>query len=296
MSHTDIRRGFIRKLPQAIQPYALLARWDRPIGTWLLLLPCWWSLCLAVPVPSPGLMLLFALGALVMRGAGCTINDILDRDLDAQVERTRGRPLPSGTVSLRQACFFLILQLLIGLGILLTLPSLAIGLGVGSLLLVGSYPLMKRVTWWPQLVLGLTFNWGALMGWAAATGRLEPAAFWLYAAAIAWTIFYDTIYAHQDKQDDALIGVKSTARLFGTRSRPILAGFAFLALLGFVLAGWAASLGWGYYMGLAVAALHLAWQLLTWRMDDPADCLQKFRSNRNFGLIILVAILLGQWT
>jgi len=296
MSHTDIRRGIIRKLPQAIQPYALLARWDRPIGTWLLLLPCWWSLCLAVPVPSPSLMLLFALGALVMRGAGCTINDILDRDLDAQVERTRDRPLPSGAVSLWQAWLFLILQLLIGLVVLLTLPPLAIGLGVGSLLLVGSYPLMKRVTWWPQLVLGLTFNWGALMGWAAATGRLEPAAFWLYAAAIAWTIFYDTIYAHQDKQDDALIGVKSTARLFGSRSRPILAGFAILALLGFVLVGWAAALGWGYYMGLVVAALHLTWQLLTWRMDDPADCLQKFRSNRNFGLIILVAILLGKLT
>lgn len=294
MNHTDIRPDFISRLPAWCRPYALLSRWDRPIGTWLLLLPCWWALCLAPGLPSLWLILLFGIGAVVMRGAGCTLNDILDRHLDAQVERTRVRPLPSGAVTLWQALLWLGLQLLAGLGILLLLSPLAVWLGIASLLLVGTYPLMKRVTWWPQLFLGLTFNWGIPLGWAAATGGLAPQALWLYGGAIAWTIVYDTIYAHQDKQDDALVGVKSTARLFGARSRRILALFAVLALVLFAGAGWQAGLGEGFYLGLGAGALHLAWQLLAWKPDDPADSLQKFRSNRDFGFIMLGAIMLGK--
>jgi 4-hydroxybenzoate polyprenyltransferase len=296
VSHTDIRPDIVSRLPVWCRPYALLSRWDRPIGTWLLLLPCWWALCLAPGIPSLWLVGLFGIGSVIMRGAGCTLNDILDRNLDAKVERTRGRPLPSGAVTLFEAVLWLALQLLAGLGILLLLPPLAVWLGVASLLLVGTYPLMKRITWWPQLFLGLTFNCGIPLGWAAATGNLAPQVLWLYGGAIAWTIVYDTIYAHQDKQDDALVGVKSTARLFGSRSRPILALFAVLAMLLFAGAGWQGGLGKGYFWGLGAAALHLAWQLLAWLPDDPADSLQKFRSNRDFGFIILGAILLGKMT
>ncbi len=296
MPHTDIRPGLIGRLPPGLQPFALLARWDRPIGTWLLLLPGWWALCLAPGLPPVGLMVWFGLGAIAMRGAGCTVNDILDRDLDAQVERTRGRPLPSGAVTLRQALLWLTLQTAVGALVLFQLSPLAIGLGICSLLLIGSYPLMKRITWWPQLMLGLTFNWGIPLGYAAATGRLTWPVLWLYGAGIAWTLVYDTIYAHQDKQDDALIGVKSTARLFGAQSRPVLAGFAVLMLALLLAAGVSAGLGWGYYGGLIAVAAHLIWQLTSWQPDDPADCLSKFRSNRDCGLLVLLAILLGKLT
>jgi 4-hydroxybenzoate polyprenyltransferase len=294
MTHTDIRPSFIHKLPVALQPFALLSRWDRPIGSWLLLLPCWWALVMAHGASL--LFVLFAVGAVVMRGAGCTLNDILDRKMDAQVERTRGRPLPSGAVTTRQAILWLLVQLGLGFIVLLLLSPLAIGLGVTSLLLVGTYPLMKRVTWWPQLVLGLTFNWGILMAWAAADGALVESVYWLYAAGIAWTMVYDTIYAHQDKVDDALIGVKSTARLFAGHSRLILSGFAVVAMSCFAMAGWSALLGVGYYGGLLLAAAHLVWQLKTWRMDDPDDCLQKFRSNRDFAVLIILAMILGRLT
>lgn len=295
MAFTDIRFDLVSRIPAEFQPYALLSRWDRPIGTWLLLLPGWWAISLAPGMPSLWLLFLLAVGAVIMRGAGCTLNDILDRDLDAQVERTRSRPLPSGAVTLRQAIIWLALQLGIGLVILLQLSPVAIGFGIASLLLVGTYPLMKRITWWPQFFLGLTFNWGIPLG-AAATGTLSAATLCLYAAAVAWTLVYDTIYAHQDKQDDARIGVKSTARLFGAQSRRALTGFALLLGVGLLLTGWLSALDWGFYLGVGAAALQMIWQLVTWQPDVPEDCLRKFRSNRDFGLLVLAAILLGKLT
>ena len=205
-----------RWVPAPVRPYLRLMRLDRPIGTWLLLLPAWWSLALAAPRwPDLGLMALFALGAVVMRGAGCTVNDIADHKFDAQVARTAARPIPSGAVSVLQALCFLGLQLGIGLAILLCLNGAALAWGAASLLLVIPYPFMKRITWWPQAWLGLTFNWGALLGWVAVTGRLDAAPLALYAAGLFWTLGYDTIYAHQDKEDDILIGVKSTALRLG---------------------------------------------------------------------------------
>ena len=214
--------------PAWTRPYLRLSRADRPIGTWLLLLPGWWSISMAAPAgsaPDLWMMLLFGIGALAMRGAGCTFNDLVDRDFDGRVERTRSRPLPSGQVTPGQARIWLVVQALIGLAVLLQMGSLAILLGVASLGLIAIYPFMKRVTWWPQFFLGLAFNWGALMGEAAVAGRVSAAAIALYLAGILWTLGYDTVYAHQDKEDDALIGVKSTARLFGTRSRVVLFRF-----------------------------------------------------------------------
>lgn len=284
-----------RFAPAAWRPYLKLARVDRPIGTWLLLLPGWWGLALAAPGwPEPRLLLLFAAGALVMRGAGCTINDIADRDFDGRVARTAGRPIPSGAVSLRQAFVFLFFQLAAGLLILLQLDRLAILLGVVSLLPVAVYPFMKRITHWPQLALGVAFNFGALIGYAAARGALEAPALALYAAAVFWTLGYDTVYAHQDKEDDARIGLKSTALLFGRRTREWLIGFyaATLALL--AVAGHLAGLGWAYDAGLALAAVHLFRQAATVDIDDPKDCLAKFRSNRDLGFIVLAGIVLGR--
>lgn len=295
MAFTDIRFDLVSRIPSELQPYALLSRWDRPIGTWLLLLPGWWAISLAHGVPSLWLLFMFAVGAVIMRGAGCTLNDILDRDLDAQVERTRSRPLPSGAVTLCQAIIWLGLQLGIGLVILLQLSPVAIGFGIASLLLIGTYPLMKRITWWPQFFLGLTFNWGIPLG-AAAAGTLSAATFCLYAAAVAWTLVYDTIYAHQDKADDARIGVKSTALLFGAQSRRTLTGFAVILGAGLLLTGWLSALGWGFYLGLGMAALQMVWQLATWQPDVPEDCLRKFRSNRDFGFLVLGAILMGKLT
>jgi 4-hydroxybenzoate polyprenyltransferase len=290
---TDIRSGWVDRIaPAALRPYLKLARLDRPIGTWLLLFPCWWGLAMASqgwPDPAPALA--FALGALVMRGAGCTFNDIVDRDFDARVERTRARPLPSGAVSLRGAIAFLVLQLLVAFAILLTFNRFTVALGIASLALVFTYPFMKRITWWPQAFLGLTFNWGALMGWSAATGGLDLPPLLLYAGAIAWTIGYDTIYAHQDKEDDALIGVRSTARLFAESSRSWIALFYALALAGFAAAGAAAGLGWTFWLALLGAGLQLGWQVKGLRIEDPSDCLARFRSNRWIGWILLAGIL-----
>jgi 4-hydroxybenzoate polyprenyltransferase len=291
---TDIRSGgwVDRIAPAALRPYLKLARLDRPIGTWLLLFPCWWGLALASqgwPDPAPALA--FAVGALVMRGAGCTFNDIVDRDIDARVERTRARPLPSGAVSLRSAIAFLVLQLLVAFAILLTFNRFTVALGIASLALVFTYPFMKRITWWPQAFLGLTFNWGALMGWSAATGGLGLPPLLLYAGAIAWTIGYDTIYAHQDKEDDALIGVRSTARLFAESSRFWIALFYALALAGIAAAGAAAGLGWPFWLALLGGGLQLGWQVKGLRIDDPSDCLARFRSNRWIGWILLAGIL-----
>ena len=283
-------------LPVAARPYARLARLERPIGWWLLLLPGWWSIALAQiaaggGLPDVRLLTLFLIGAIVMRAAGCTFNDIVDRDFDGRVERTRSRPIPSGQVSLLQAQIFLVALALIGLAILLQLNPFAIMLGSLSLITVVVYPFMKRVTYWPQLFLGLAFNWGALLGWAAVHGRLDPAPVVLYLGGIMWTLAYDTIYAHQDREDDALIGLKSTAPKLGSATPRWLAIF-FAAALGLIaIAGWLAGAGPIYHIGVAAATVHALWQLARLDINDPARCLKLFRSNRDFGLLIFVAAL-----
>jgi 4-hydroxybenzoate polyprenyltransferase len=283
--------------PSWSRPYLRLARLDRPIGSWLLLLPCWWSVGLAAvaardPIPNPWHVLLFFIGAFAMRGAGCTWNDLVDRDIDARVERTRSRPIPSGQVTVPQAVAFMVLQALIGLVVLLQFNRFAIGAGIASLAIVAVYPFMKRITYWPQIFLGLAFSWGALMGWAAAFGRLDLPAYLLYAGSIAWVIAYDTIYAHQDREDDALVGLKSTALLFGANTRPMLAMFYAAAVVLIGLAGWSAGAGVLFSLGLAAFAVHLAWQV--WRIDvsDPALCLMLFKSNRDAGLILFGSLIL----
>jgi len=285
---------FDRFAPEAVKPYLRLARIDRPIGTWLLLLPCWWSVALASPSwPDPWLLVLFALGAITMRGAGCTLNDIADRDYDKNVQRTAGRPIPSGQITVKQALAFLILQCLIGLAVLLQLNVFSKALGAASLLLVAIYPFMKRITYWPQFVLGLAFNWGALLGWAAVRGDLGTPAVLLYAAGIFWTLGYDTIYAHQDKQDDLLIGVKSTALRLGDATRPWLAVFYTATMVLLAASGYHAGLGWAFFALLLVAGAHLAWQVAKADIENPADCLMRFKSNRTFGFLVLAAILAG---
>jgi len=284
-----------RFAPAGTRPYLRLMRLDRPIGTWLLLFPCWWSIALAASGPPDlGLMALFAIGAVVMRGAGCTINDIADHKFDAQVARTAGRPIPSGAVSPLQAALFLGLQLAAGLAILVMLNRFAILVGIASLALVFPYPLMKRITYWPQAWLGLTFNWGALLGWAAVTGELGAPALALYAAGLFWTLGYDTIYAHQDKEDDVLVGVKSSALALGALTRPWLFLFFGVALGLIALSGWQAGLAWPFYPLLALAAAQLGWQAATVDIDDAADCLAKFKSTRWFGWGLLVAIVAGR--
>lgn len=281
--------------PAWTRPYLRLARFDRPIGAWLLLLPCWWSAGLAAvsarePVNAWHVVLFFV-GAFAMRGAGCTWNDIVDRDLDRRVERTRSRPIPSGQVSVAAAAAFLVLLALVGLAVLVQFNRFAIYAGLASLAVVAVYPFMKRFTHWPQVALGLAFSWGALMGWAAAFGRLDWPALLLYAGSIAWVIGYDTIYAHQDREDDALIGVKSTALLFGERTKPMLAVFYALAVALIALAGWSAGVGPVVSLGLFAFAAHLSWQI--WRLDiaDPANCLAVFKSNRDAGLILFAALV-----
>lgn len=284
-----------RFLPAAARPYARLMRLDRPIGTWLLLFPCWWSIALAAQRwPDLRLMILFAIGATVMRGAGCTYNDIIDRDVDAQVARTRGRPIPSGQVTVRQAAVFLAAQLVVGLVILLQLNGPAILVGAASLLLVFSYPFMKRFTFWPQAWLGLAFNWGALFGWTAAAGGLAWPPAILYIAGIVWTLGYDTIYALQDKTDDAIVGVKSTARLFGNATPAFLWVFYAVTLALIAGSGRADGLAWPFYVLLLPAAAQAAWQVATLRMDESLDCLGKFKSNRWLGWLVLVAIVAGK--
>ena len=285
-------------MPAAFRPYLRLSRADRPIGTWLLLIPCFWAIALAAA--SAGgftghdlwLAISASVGAFLMRGAGCTWNDITDRDFDAAVARTRSRPIPSRQVTVRQAVVWMIAQAAIAALILFSYNWLAIGLGIASLALAVVYPFAKRFTWWPQVFLGLAFNWGVLLMWAAHSGRITQGALLLYAAGIAWTLFYDTIYAHQDKEDDALIGVKSTARLFDRNTGPWLAGFLVITvilmtasvmvtllpltnplplLLG-VAGAWA--FGW-----------HMSSQLRQLDTENPENCLLVFRSNRNAGLI-----------
>ena len=286
-----------RLAPAAFRPYLRLARADRPIGSWLLLLPCWWSSALAAvaahtATPNPWHLVLFAIGTVAMRGAGCTWNDIVDRDIDARVERTRSRPLPSGQVSLGAAVVFLVLQSLAGLAVLLQFNGFAIATGLASLVIVAVYPFMKRITWWPQIVLGLAFSWGALMGWAAALGRLDWPAVALYAGSISWVIGYDTIYAHQDREDDALAGLKSTALLFGERTKPMLAAFFAAAVVLIGIAGFGVGARIAFALGLATFAAHLAWQVVRLDIGDPALCLRLFQSNRDAGLILFAGLML----
>ncbi|MEX0344873.1 MAG: 4-hydroxybenzoate octaprenyltransferase [Rhizobiaceae bacterium] len=294
-----------RVLPRAAWPYAQLARWDRPIGFWLLMWPCWWSAALAASshaqpgaplpdvLPSPWHLALFLIGAIVMRGAGCTYNDIVDRDIDDQVERTRSRPIPSGKVSTKQAAIFMVAQALTGLIVLLQFTGFAVLTGIASLAIVAIYPFMKRFTDWPQLVLGFAFSWGALMGWAAHFGELSMAPLYLYAGSILWVIGYDTIYAHQDKEDDALVGVRSTARLFGDRTKGWLIVLWGGALAFFVIAFALAHVPMPALAGLVAAGAHLARQIRVLDIDNPDQCLQLFRSNNTVGLLIFLGLVGG---
>src|SRR5436190_13445294 len=282
--------------PSWSRPYLRLSRFDRPIGSWLLLMPCWWSAALAAGVARDVsqlwlVIVLFFIGAFVMRGAGCTWNDITDRNLDARVERTRSRPIPAGQVSVKQALAFLVVQALIGLAVLLQFNRFAIMTGIASLIIVVIYPFMKRITWWPQVVLGLAFSWGALMGFAVILGRIDLTALVLYAGSIAWVIGYDTIYAHQDTEDDALIGVKSTARQFGAATHRALVVFYSLAvvLLGVALA--VSAVRWPAWIGLVAFTAHLIWQIRRLDIGDPALCLRIFKSNRDAGLLLVTGLL-----
>ncbi len=283
--------------PAWSRPYLRLSRLDRPIGSWLLLLPCWWSAALAAvaahaKAPNLWHLLLFLVGAFAMRGAGCTWNDIVDRELDASVERTRSRPIPSGQVSAGQAALFLALQALAGFAVLIAFNGFTIGLGIASLAIVVVYPFMKRITYWPQIVLGLAFSWGALMGWAGAFGRLDVPALLLYAGSISWVIGYDTIYAHQDREDDALIGIKSTALLFGPRTKPMLGVFYGVAVILIGVAGFLAGARMIFAIGLAAFGGHLAWQIIRLDIADPDNCLVVFKSNRDAGLILFAGLVL----
>jgi 4-hydroxybenzoate polyprenyltransferase len=282
--------------PAFSRPYLRLARLDRPIGSWLLLMPCWWSLGLAgmrsEHFPSVWQIVLFFIGAFAMRGAGCTWNDLVDRNLDGLVERTRSRPIPSGQVSVAQATAFMVAQALIGFLVLIQFNRFTVITGLVSLLVVVIYPFMKRITYWPQIFLGLAFSWGALMGWPAAFGRLDWPALVLYAGSISWVIGYDTIYAHQDREDDLLIGIKSTALLFGDNTRPMLASFYAGAVVLIGIAGLMAGGGLIFMLGLIAFAGHLAWQVLRLDINDSAHCLKLFKSNRDAGLILFGAMLL----
>ncbi|CAM0884689.1 unnamed protein product [Alopecurus aequalis] len=287
-----------RCLPEAARPYAMLARLDKPIGTWLLTWPCMWSITIAaMPGELPDLktLALFGCGAVLLRGAGCTVNDLLDRDIDNKVERTKGRPFASGALTPAQGVGFLGGQLLLGLGILLQLNNFSRVLGASSLLLVFSYPLMKRFTFWPQAFLGLTFNWGALLGWAAVKGSLDPAIVLpLYTAGICWTLVYDTIYAHQDKEDDLKVGVKSTALRFGDLTKQWISAFGAASIGSLALTGYNAELALPYYPFLTAAAAQLAWQISTVDLSDRADCNRKFVSNKWFGALVFSGILFGR--
>jgi 4-hydroxybenzoate polyprenyltransferase len=282
--------------PAYSRPYLRLARLDRPIGSWLLLMPCWWSVGLAGMhedhFPSVWHIILFFIGAFAMRGAGCTWNDLVDRDIDEKVERTRSRPIPAKQVTVAQATLFMLAQALVGLLVLIQFNPFTVVTGFASLLVVVIYPFMKRITYWPQIFLGLAFSWGALMGWPAAFGRLDWPPLVLYAGSICWVIGYDTIYAHQDREDDLLVGIKSTALLFGEQTPTMLASFYAAAVLLITAAGLMAGGGLIFTLGLIAFAAHLAWQVTRLDIDDPAHCLVLFKSNRDAGLILFGALLL----
>jgi 4-hydroxybenzoate polyprenyltransferase len=298
-----VHHNWVAHAPAWLRPWLQLMRLDRPIGTWLLFWPCVFGLILGAAADERRFLewrdlyyvVLFGIGAVVMRGAGCTFNDIIDRDIDGQVARTRGRPIPSGAVSVRGAAALLVLLCLIGLGILLQLNWFAVGLGAASLLLVAAYPFMKRITWWPQAWLGLTFNWGALLGFAAQTGRLDLADAMLYAGLVFWTLGYDTIYAHQDKDDDALIGVKSTARLFGENSKAWILRFYLVAFTLILAAGFTEHAGWPFAFVMLAAGWQMLMQVRKLDINDPAGCLALFRSNRETGALIALAFAAASW-
>jgi len=304
----DNTSSFVRMLPNSLRPYALLARVDKPIGTALLLWPCLWSTALAASqpgggwdylagAPDPSLIALFTIGSFVMRGAGCTINDMWDKDFDRNVHRTKNRPLASGKLSTNQAIGFLGLQLSVGLGVLLSLPNMqyCLILGISSLPLVATYPLMKRYTNWPQLFLGMTFNWGAFMGWAASHGSLDPSVVLpLYASGVCWTLVYDTLYAHQDKVDDAKLGLKSTALHFGEHTKPTLYCFSGMTFLGWNLAGFGAGFTEPvYYIGSFAAFSHLLWQICSADLEDPDNLANRFKSNNHVGGIMFASCVAG---
>jgi 4-hydroxybenzoate polyprenyltransferase len=296
--------SWVGSAPAALQPYLRLARMDRPIGTWLLFWPCAFGLAIGTATEHRGLfssprdwllLVLFAIGAVVMRGAGCTYNDIVDRDIDSRVARTRGRPIPSGAVTVKQAWMFAAAQCAVGFLILLCLNGFCIALGALSLVLISLYPFMKRVTWWPQAWLGLTFNWGALIGYSALTARTSAIDLVLYAGCFFWTLGYDTIYALQDVEDDALAGVKSTARLFGRHARTWI--FLFYAM---AFAFMAAAAGYAFDRGIAVllllpAAVHFVWQARFVEVDQPEVNLRLFHANRDAGALIALAFLAASW-
>ena len=298
-----VQANWVTHMPPRLRPWLQLMRLDRPVGTWLLLWPCIFGLLLGAAAEERRFLewrdyyyvILFAIGALVMRGAGCAFNDIIDRDIDAQVARTRGRPIPSGAITPKQALMLLAGLCLIGLAILLQFNWFAVALGAASLLLVAAYPFMKRITWWPQAWLGLTFNWGALLGFAAQTGRLDIGVAMLYAGLIFWTLGYDTIYAHQDKDDDELIGVKSTARLFGADSRKWILRFYAIAFTLILAAGFTEHAGWPFAFVMLGAGAHMLWQVRQLNIDSPENCLRVFRSNRDTGALIALAFLLASW-
>uniref|UniRef100_A0A3P8T1L9 4-hydroxybenzoate polyprenyltransferase, mitochondrial n=1 Tax=Amphiprion percula TaxID=161767 RepID=A0A3P8T1L9_AMPPE len=289
--------SIVNSAPAHVQPYLRLMRLDKPIGTWLLYLPCTWSIALAAEpgqLPHLGMLTLFGVGSLVMRGAGCTINDMWDKDFDKKVSRTATRPVASGEISQMQALVFLGGQLSLGLGVLLCLNYYSIALGASSLLLVITYPLMKRITYWPQLMLGLVFNWGTLLGWSAVKGSCD----WsiclpLYLSGVMWTLMYDTIYAHQDKEDDIKVGVKSTALKFQEQTKPWLSGFSVAMMSGLVVAGISANQTLPYYAVLTTVGIHLTHQIYTLDINKPEDCWKKFVSNRNLGLLLFLGIVTG---
>ncbi len=288
----------IRLAPRAAHPYMRLIRADRPIGTWLLLLPCLWSVTMASGAvlgvrPDPWYVLLFAVGAFVMRGAGCVVNDLWDRNIDGQVARTALRPIASGEVSVKQALTFLGCLLLVGLCVLLQFNTAAITMGIASLGLVAVYPLMKRITYWPQAFLGITFNWGALLAWAAVEGSVGWPAILMYVAGFFWTLGYDTVYGHQDKEDDLMVGVKSASIKLGRNTKPFVALFYMLTVILLAFAGDAAGMGWFYFLMLGAAGVQFAWQVGTLDIDAPKNCLARFKSNRDVGLMIFLGALLG---
>ena len=296
-SASDILGGgwFSRHAPAWAVPYGRMARFDRPIGTWLLLFPGWWSLALATPGwPSLWLVVLFGLGAMIMRGSGCVFNDITDRKFDAMVARTADRPLASGVISLPQAVLYMIALGLLGFIILLQFNRFAVWVGAASLAFIAIYPFMKRITYWPQAMLGLTFNWGALLGWAAVRGDMSAPALVLYASGFFWTLGYDTIYAHQDKEDDLSVGIKSSALKLGDKTRPWLFVFHGLSLALLGLAGYLVGLCWIFYLAVFLGTVQLAWQSADVDINDPHDCLAKFKSNRLYGWLIFGGIIAGQ--
>lgn len=284
-----------RYAPEAVRPYLRLARLDRPIGFWLLLLPCWWSVGLAdvtlnQPYPNPWLLTLFAVGALLMRASGCAYNDFIDRDYDARTPRAAGRPIPSGQVTPAEALAFAVLCAIGGLMVLVQFNLFTIKLGAASVLLVGLYPFMKRFTYWPQLILGLAFNWGALVGWSAVMGSVGLPALLLYAGSVLWTIGYDTIYAHQDREDDLMLGLRSTAIRFGENTMSWVGGLYAGAVVLWLLAGFLAGTHLIYFTAVVLVSLQMAWQVTTLDTNDPANCLRRFRSNRDVGIAIFLGL------